>query len=129
MEVNTNRTFDIEIRKDLNMEKAFLVYGSWGMCDDSGIVGLFTDESKADNYIEEHMVERNKDIKQHEKCQRCRRVEKDYEDDEEYFDLENECEEAKIGIDRNGKYCEHDMSEYYSITSNSYWKEEVEILG
>ena len=111
------------------MSKVYLVYQSWGTCDDSSIVGAFLDEKQADDYIFEHRKPRVEDEKQHEKCRKCRRCDtKKYGDDNEYFDLRNKCDKAKIGKDRNGKYCENDLSEYYYINSDDYWKNEVELL-
>ena len=111
------------------MPKVYLVYQSWGSCDDSNIVCAFLDEKQADNYVSEHREQRAEDEKQHEKCKKCRRCDTTkYGDDNEYFDLRNKCNKAKIGKDRNGKYCENDLSSYYSITSDDYWKNEVELL-
>ena len=115
------------------MANVYLVYESWGTCDDSSCIGAFLDESKADTYIKEHMIPRNKELEQHEKCIKCRCCDKEsYRYSHEYdevFVLENSCEHAKIGTDRNGKYCENDIHEYYSMSSNTYWKTTIEIIG
>ena len=114
------------------MAKVYLVYESWGTCDDSSCVGAFLDESKADSYIEEHMIPRNNELVQHEKCKKCRCCdEENYRYSHEYdevFTLENSCDQAKIGTDRNGKYCENDIHEYYSMSSDTYWKVPIEII-
>lgn len=111
------------------MSKVYLVSESWGTCDDSSYVGAFLDEKQANDYITEHRKPREADEKQHERCRKCRRCDsKNYGDRNEYFDLRNQCDKAIIKKDRNGKYCENDLSEYYSISSNDYWKTEVELL-
>lgn len=111
------------------MSKVYLVYEYRGICDDSNIVGAFLDEKQADDYIFEHRKPRVEEEKQHEKCRKCRRCDtKKHGDDNEYFDLRNKCDNAKIGKDRNGKYCENDLSEYYHINSYDYLKSEVELL-
>lgn len=115
------------------MSKVYLVWESWGTCDDKSCVGAFLNEEKADQYIEEHMIPRNKELEQHEKCKVCRCCnEHDLHYSHKYnevFRLENECPVAKIGTDRNGKYCENDISDYYSMESNSYWKTSYKIIG
>lgn len=115
------------------MSQVYLVYASWGTCDDSSCIGAFLDEQKADEYIREHMIPRNEELIQHEKCKKCRCCdEKDYNytnDYDEVFKLEKDCSIAKIGMDRNGRYCENDISEYYSMTSSDYWKVPIEIIG
>ena len=111
------------------MSKVYLVYKSWGSCNDSSIVGAFLDEKQADNYVSEHRKQRAEDEEQHEKCRKCRRCDtKRYGDNNEYFDLRNKCDKAKIEKDRNGKYCKNDLSDYYHIDSDDYWKNEVELL-
>lgn len=115
------------------MAKVFLVSESWGTCDDSSVVGAFLDECKADEYIAEHMIPRNKELKQHELCKKCRCCDKeDYYCSHKYdevFILEDVCPIAKIDTDRNGKYCENDISEYHRMNTNSYWKSGYEIIG
>jgi hypothetical protein len=104
------------------MEKAYLVYGSWGICDDSSVVGVFLDEIKADAYVEEHGRQRKEEEQVYEKCHKCRR-------DREIFEFKNTCDKAEIKTDRHGLYCENDMSDWYNcVGSNSYWKEEVDII-
>lgn len=119
--------------KGNKMNQVYLVYESWGTCDDSSCVGAFLDESKADEYINEHMIPRKKELEQHEKCKECRgRDEIDFFCDHEYdevFRLESECPVAKVETDRNGKYCENDISDYYSMNTNSYWKVPIELIG
>lgn len=111
------------------MAKVYIVSESWGTCDDSSYVGAFLDEKQADNYIAEHRKPREEDEKQHKRCRKCRRCDSNnYEDRNNYFDLRNQCDKAVIKKDRNGKYCENDLSEYYQISSNDYWKEEIELL-
>ncbi len=115
------------------MSKVYLVYESWGTCDDSSCVGAFLNEGKADAYIEEHMIPRNNELKQLERCGKCRCRDKDnYNYSHEYdevFLLENECALAQIGTDRHGKYCENEIEEYYRMNTNSYWKVPIEIIG
>lgn len=115
------------------MNKVYLVYESWGICDDESCVGAFLDEKKADKYIEEHMIPRNKELEQLKMCDKCRcRDKEDYHRTNEYdeiFLLENECPFAKIGVDRNGKYCENEIEEYYRMKTNEYWKVEIDIIG
>jgi hypothetical protein len=105
------------------MKKAYIVYRSWGICDDSSIVGIFLDEKKADEYVEEHGKERKEEEKLYKKCYECRT-------DEEIFNSKDTCDKAVIKTDRHGLYCENDMSDFYSsVSSNSYWKVEVDIIG
>jgi hypothetical protein len=107
------------------MEKAYLVYKSWGICDDSSVVGVFLDEKIADEYVEEHGKNRIIEMKRYEKCYECK--EKDNEMFK--FKLKDLCENAVIKEDRHGLYCENDMSDFYSISSDDYWKVETDILG
>ena len=111
------------------MAKAYEVCVSWGTCDDSSVVGIFLDEERADAYIAEHRHARELDEKQHEKCSQCKGRNYANEEDGSIFRFKNTCDKAKIKEDRHGLYCEHDLSEYYSITSNDYWKNEYDILG
>lgn len=119
--------------KNRKMSQVYLVYESWGICDDESCVGAFLDEAEADKYISEHMIPRNRELEQHEKCKRCRCCdEEDYHYTHKYdevFRLKNECQNAEIGIDRNGKYCDNDISDYYSMNTNNYWKVPIEIIG
>ena len=115
------------------MSKVYLVYESWGTCDDSNCIGAFLDENKANEYVNEHMKPREKELEQLKLCDKCRcRDKKDYDythDYDETFLLENECPLAKIGVDRNGKYCENEIEEYYNMYTNSYWVVPIEIIG
>ena len=112
------------------MNKAYLVYGSWGICDDSSIVGIFLDENKADEYIKEHNKAREEENKRYEKCSKCRGENYANEEDGAIFRFKNSCGKAIIKEDRHGLYCENDDSEYYeTVHSNSYWKVETDILG
>lgn len=110
------------------MSKAYIVYKSWQSCDDYSAVGVFLDEAKADEYVKENMIPREKEENQIEKCIKCTRHRTTHNDDTKYFDFETSCEFSKINTDRNGKYCENEK-DYYSQSTNMYWKEEVEIIG
>lgn len=114
------------------MSKAYIVYQSWGTCDDSSILGIFLDKTKANAYVSDHMIPRNKELEQHEKCKICRCCDKaDYHCTHDYdyiFNLENDCINAKIGEDRYGKYCENDISDFYSLSTSTFWASEVEII-
>jgi len=106
------------------MEKAYLVYESWGICDDSSVVGVFLNENKADEYVKEHRKDRKDEMERYEKCNKCK------EEGGEIFILKKSCENAVIKEDRHGLYCENDMSDYYrGVDSNDYWKVETNILG
>lgn len=110
------------------MAKAYLVYTSWGRCDDSSVVGVFLDESKADEYIKEKNKAYEEEMKNNEKCSKCRCENYEHED-ENIFLYRSSCEKAEIKEDRYGEYCENDDSEYYqSVTSDEYWKKETDIL-
>lgn len=112
------------------MSKVFLVYKTWGICDDSSVVGVFLNERKADEYIEVNNKAREEENKRHEKCSRCRGENYTNEEDSSVFRFENTCDKAVIKEDRHGLYCENDDSDYYeTVHSNSYWKVETDILG
>jgi len=109
------------------MKKAYLVYESWGICDDSSVIGVFLDENNADEYVKEHNKEREEEIKLYEKCSKC--IERRTNENEETFRLKDSCENAVIKEDRHGLYCENDMSDFYKgANSNAYWKVEKDIL-
>jgi len=104
--------------------KAYVIYESWGTCDDSSVIGVFLDENKANEYIKERNKDREKETEYYGKCSKCRKT----TEDKEIFKYENSCKNAVIKEDRHGLYCENDMSDFYSMSSNSYWKVETNIL-
>jgi len=113
------------------MAKVYLVEESWGICSDCSTVAAFLDEAKCDKFIEEHMIPRNEEMERLETCRRCRCHDKeDFSYTHKYdeiFLLENECPLAKIGVDRNGKYCENENADYYSMSTNDYSKWSIDI--
>jgi hypothetical protein len=111
------------------MAKAYLIYESWSNTADSSIVGVFLDEKKADEYIEEHGKLRKEENARYEKCYKCR-CNNCANEDEEIFLLKDSCDKAIIKEDRHGLYCENDDSDFYeTVSSDDFWKVEKDILG
>lgn len=116
------------------MGKAYLVGRSPGssFCFDGDItIGIFLDKGKAEKYVEENNIPYEKAEKQQKMCRRCRDCDDCDDTPKGYtFSLVDECQLAKIGVDRHGKYCENDMHSEYSERSgiDYYFMSELDLL-
>lgn len=106
--------------------KAYVV-SKYGNCDDGGtIVGVWLDKEQCESDVEKLNEPRKKELLLHEECVKCRDFDAHRED--EVFLLKDSCPHANIKTDRNGEYCENDMENYYSMKSDSYHIEEIEVV-
>lgn len=111
------------------MSKAYLVGHSWGCTNDDITIGIFLDKDKAEKYVDENNIPYEKAEKQQKMCRECRKCD-DYDRPEDVFSLADECQFAKIGVDRHGKYCENDKHGEYSGMSevDYYYMSELDLL-
>jgi len=137
-------TFDIEtdehglekainvklIEKKMSNNKAYIVYESWNICNDSSPIAVFLDEKKCDEFISKKNKDWKEDDRKQDECSKCRGCNKNYYNDpkENTFRLKDVCGRASIGTDRYGMYCENDVHEYHDRSSNYYSKYEVELF-
>ena len=81
--------------------------------------------------MEENNIPYEKAEKQQKMCRRCRKCD-DYDDapKEDVFSLADECQFARIGVDRHGKYCENDKHDTYGGMSgvDYYYMSELDLL-
>ncbi|WP_024347410.1 hypothetical protein [Lacrimispora indolis] len=112
------------------MGKAYLVGHSWGICGDGIEEGVFLDKEKAEKYVQENNIPYENARKQQELCRDCRKCDEYDRPEDEIFSLAEECQFAKIGVDRHGKYCENDKHDEYSGMSgvDYYYMSELDLL-
>ena len=111
-----------------NIDKAYVISHSWGVCDDDSIDCVMLDKEKAQEYVDKMNEPRRVAKKLYEKCCECRNDEYDCEVQGQYK-LKESCELCKMNKDRYGEYCENDKSDYYQALSGTdlWFMEEVEL--
>jgi|GEM_PF-4874918 len=109
--------------------KVFLIYEEDGYMYDtrSTLIGFVKDEESAKSYIAEKNKPYDEEYSKYKKCQECRK----YEDDDIYEETEmfrysDICEVAEIKNDRNGEYCENDLSGECEFDNPYYWYMEAD---
>jgi len=111
------------------ISKAYIVYQSWNVCNDSSPIAVFLDEKKCDEFIKEKNKDWYEDDRRMEECEKCRACHDNYGNvrDGVYL-LKDTCGRANIGVDRYGMYCENDVHEYHQRQSDYYSKYEVDLI-
>jgi hypothetical protein len=109
-------------------KKAYLVEKwSGNSCDDGITIGVYLDKQKCKDDVDKLNIPYKKEEKIHNECRKCR-TDKEGEDING-FRFKNTCRRSCIKVDRNGKYCENDKSDYYQLKASQYLINEYDILG
>jgi hypothetical protein len=106
--------------------KAYIV-GKYDSTSDGITVGVYLDKEKCEKDIAELNKPHDAETILYEECLKC--SDHDYGCNKQVFKLRNECKRQAIKTDRNGEYCENDLSDYYSMKTERYYINETELLG
>lgn len=107
--------------------KAYILSKSTNTSDGGITVGVYLDKTKCDTDLKRLNFPRLDEELIHKECENCNC--NDYRNDQHgKLKSRNTCQRADIKTDRNGEYCENDLSDWYSMKTDWYFVEETEIL-
>lgn len=95
-------------------------------CSDGGTtVGVYLNKFKCDKDLQELNKPRLDEELIYHECSDCRS--NNCMEISDKFKLKDTCKRAVIKSDRNGEYCENDLSDWYSMKTDWYYVEETDV--